>query len=189
MRLSPTDGSDKSIRVQLLADIQTVFEDKSTDKISSADLCDALAAMEDRPWCEWGRTNKPIKPSALSRQLKHYQLAPSTIRIGTTTIKGYLKSKLEDAFYRYIPHTPDSKRHTSQVNEIAGYSDFSAVTHTPKKTRNVTQNPSISAGCDGVAAGSGVSGGMDTNTASKCRRCGVLLEDKDKGLPSNFVRN
>jgi len=117
MRLSPADSDDRSIRVQLLADIQTVFTDRKADKITSAALCDALAAMEDRPWCEWGRTNKPIKPSSLSRQLQHFSIAPNTIRIGTDTAKGYYLIKFDDLFTRYLHTPPDTAVIPSQVPE------------------------------------------------------------------------
>src|SRR5262249_42761374 len=42
----------------LLADIKKVFDDKDTDRIASTDLCETLAAMEGRPWPEYGRTGK-----------------------------------------------------------------------------------------------------------------------------------
>ena len=60
MKVSAAGTEDGSIRIQLLSDIQTVFAEKNVDRLSSSDLCVALAEMEDRPWAEWGRTNKPI---------------------------------------------------------------------------------------------------------------------------------
>ena len=52
-----TDGS--SVGVELLADIRTIFADRSSDRLLSVALCDALTKMEDRPWPEW-RNAKPI---------------------------------------------------------------------------------------------------------------------------------
>jgi Protein of unknown function (DUF3631) len=40
----------ESIGPMLLEDIKAVFEAKSTDRLSSEDICEALAAMEGRPW-------------------------------------------------------------------------------------------------------------------------------------------
>jgi hypothetical protein len=49
--LSPRDPD--STATMLLADIKAAFNDKATDRLASADLCEALAAMEGKPWAEW----------------------------------------------------------------------------------------------------------------------------------------
>src|SRR5262245_30739622 len=57
----------------LLADLKAVFDAKFTDnysfnpdRLSSAELCDALAAIEGRPWAEW-KGGKAITPNQLAR--------------------------------------------------------------------------------------------------------------------------
>jgi hypothetical protein len=43
---------DEDIPVELLADIRSIFDTGGADRLASASLCDALAAIEDRPWGE-----------------------------------------------------------------------------------------------------------------------------------------
>jgi hypothetical protein len=138
--------------------------------------------MGDRPWCEWGRTNKPIKPSSLSRQLQHFGMAPSTIRIGMGTFKGYDRKKFEELFTRYLqpPHSPAVT--PSQVNVEAGYSQFRKVTSPPDVTAGNHEISQFHAGCDGVTAGNGVSGERESFSAQKCHKCSQPLDAQDKGI-------
>jgi hypothetical protein len=49
--------SDDSV---LLADIKTTFEARGADRLSSEEICEALVAMEGRPWAEYSKTLKQI---------------------------------------------------------------------------------------------------------------------------------
>ena len=60
----------------------------------------------------------------------------------------------------------------------AGYSEFPTVTSPPEKTPKVTQNPSLSAGCNRVTAGNGGYGGW----TQECVNCGQSLDHTDKGI-------
>jgi hypothetical protein len=71
--LSGKTAEDASIGVKLLADIRAIFAEKATDRFASAALCEALAAVEDRPWVEW-KGGKPLTPNALARLLKSPQI-------------------------------------------------------------------------------------------------------------------
>src|SRR6185295_13807346 len=42
----------RSVGVELLADIQAVFAELNTDRLSSARLVDELVALEGHPWAE-----------------------------------------------------------------------------------------------------------------------------------------
>ncbi len=120
---------------QLLADIKALFEERRVDRLPSGTICEALAAMEDRPWPEWGRNNKPITTNALSRLLKPFGIFPGTIRMGPTdTAKGYMLAQFEEAFTSYLPDTPLQTVTPSQVNASAGHGDFQAVTRPPDVT-------------------------------------------------------
>src|SRR5262249_32856570 len=46
----------ESIGPMLLEDIKAVFDAKNTDRLSSEDICEALAGMEGRPWAEYGKS-------------------------------------------------------------------------------------------------------------------------------------
>jgi Protein of unknown function (DUF3631) len=89
--------------VQLLADIRAIFSERKVDRLPSADLVAALAAIEERPWAEW-KAGKPLTANGLARLLGPFGVSPETIRIGDRTMKGYLLVRFEDdAFKRYLP--------------------------------------------------------------------------------------
>ena len=96
------NSNEQSIRVMLLEDIQATFEEKCTDRLSSAELVAALTEMEGRPWPEW-RGGKPLTQSGLAKQLGHFGIAPANLRTGETVVRGYRKEQFGDAFARYIP--------------------------------------------------------------------------------------
>jgi putative DNA primase/helicase len=91
---------DESIRVTLLDDIRAVFAARRADRISSGDLVEALAAIEERPWGEW--KGKPITKNGLARLLKPFHIKPDTVRFGEGTAKGYTLAQFEDVFSRYL---------------------------------------------------------------------------------------
>ena len=153
-------------KAMLLADIKTIFDDSGADRLPSQTICDRLAAMEDRPWPEWGRSNKAITTNALARLLKDFKISPGTIRVGATgTSKGYKRDQFNEVFASYLSDTPLTTVTTAQTKETAGYSDFSTVTNTPNVT---VENPSEapeSKGCDVVTDEKGGNGGKNTDPA------------------------
>jgi len=90
---------------QLLADIRKVFE-ATGERIRSVDLAEALAKLEDSPWAEWGKGEKPITAVKLAQLLKQYDIGPHTVRDRGDrdwTFKGYERTDFEDAWTRYLP--------------------------------------------------------------------------------------
>jgi hypothetical protein len=114
---------DPSQVVQLLGDIRRVFYGRSADRLASADLCNGLAKLEDRPWGEydWGRF--PIRQKQLAQLLKPFWIASKSVRIANNTPKGYLLTDFEDAFARYLPHTPLPSATPQQASETAAFGD------------------------------------------------------------------
>jgi hypothetical protein len=88
--------------VLLLGDVRAIFTERTADRFASAELVEALVAIEGRPWAEW-RNGKPITANGLARLLAPFHIAPATIRIGDRTIKGYQRAQFEDTFARYLP--------------------------------------------------------------------------------------
>ena len=72
----------ESIGPMLLEDIKAAFEAKSTDRLSSEEICEALAAIEGRPWAEYGKAGKAISKNQLAKSLKHFRIVPDSVRIG-----------------------------------------------------------------------------------------------------------
>lgn len=127
-RLHPSQDESLSIGVELLADIQAVFEAKHTDKVFSAALLDALVADEEAPWATWNR-GKPMSPRQLAAKLTEFGIRSNTIRQGSKTLKGYVLDQFGDAFTRYLsPSTAPTSVTASHPSHSAGCSDFPGVT-------------------------------------------------------------
>jgi len=141
------DEGANSAAIQLLADLRTLFSERHTDRLSSADICEALGTMEDQPWPEWKR-GKPITTRQLAKLLAGFDVSPKTIRIGIETPKGYTLEDLIDPFSRYLPFQSAT---TPQPALGVGLRDISDPTQeknvADKKAANYVENKD----CCGVA--------------------------------------
>ena len=106
--LDGTDKPEDDFKIQLVHDIDSIFKETGAKRLPSQDLCDALAKMEDRPWPEYGWTKKPITPTALARQLKHFKstassrgILPKTARVRGKTPRCYFHKDFKDTITRY----------------------------------------------------------------------------------------
>lgn len=99
--ISGANDAQVSTGNELLADIQDVFEAKGVDKISSADLIQALCEIEDGAWATYSN-GRPISPRQLSKLLSTYKISPKTVRMKHGTPKGYDLAQFADAFARYL---------------------------------------------------------------------------------------
>ena len=95
------EADDESARTLLLADIHEYFAEADSNRITSAEIAESLGKREERPWPEW-KNGKPITTRQIARLLKPFGIAPSTMRFGPTTAKGYDVSQFQDAFLRYL---------------------------------------------------------------------------------------
>jgi len=155
-----TTTEDDLMRVDLLADIREIFTSRSIDKIPSAELCSALADVEEGPWVAFGRQGKPFNPTQLAKQLRAFGITSKTIRITlANTAKGYEAKSFTDAFSRYLP--PLTAVTPSQSKETAGLRPNGGVT----SDQNVTDGKPLEAAetldCYGVTAPQGDSQGED----------------------------
>ena len=100
LSLSVGDGrEDDSLGVRLLRDIEAVFDERRTDKITSSELVGSLVAMEEAPWGDL--KGKALDVRTVARLLRPYGVKPGTIRIGEATPKGYTRGDFADAWSRY----------------------------------------------------------------------------------------
>src|SRR5215211_7642221 len=76
------EAGDESLVVVLLADVNAIFAEQETDRLSSADLAKILGEIEGHPWSEYGRTGKPLTQNQLARLLKPLAIASENIRVG-----------------------------------------------------------------------------------------------------------
>ncbi len=159
--LTQSDDDDDAIGPMILRDIRTIFESKNQTKAFSVNLVTDLVNLEDRPWCEWKR-GKPLTQNSLSRLLKPFKIKSQTIRIGTSTNKGYYKKSFQDAFHRYLPPEPPFQTVTpSQVSNHTGYSGNQNVTQKTSVTLSKSLQPTDDEGCDGVTVQNPYIGGKE----------------------------
>jgi putative DNA primase/helicase len=141
---------DDSFLGMLLEDIREIFDKNGLDRISSEDLCRALAEREDRPWPEW-KHGKPITKVQLAKLLAPVNIKPGTIRLPEGTAKGYYFNAFADVFSRYLssdPHFDPSHRHNTWKS--SGNGRIQPVTTEIAVTDRNIEKPKDSAGCDGV---------------------------------------
>jgi len=119
LKISGNLEQSNSIGVELLADIQDMLETMSTDRITSADLIKKLCDDPEKPWSTFNRGN-PITPRQISSRLREYGITSNTIRINSTTAKGYLFSQFADAFNRYLSPNDAPSVTTSQTTDDGG---------------------------------------------------------------------
>lgn len=87
-----------SLSVQLLADIRRIF---IAETVTTEDMINRLLKLEESPWAEL--QGRPINPRVLAKLLKPFEIHAKTIRIGTNTPRGYLRSDFFDPWNRYLP--------------------------------------------------------------------------------------
>ena len=90
---------------KLLADLRTIFAEGGASRMTSADLCAKLGAMEDRPWPEW-RHGKPMTPAQLANALRPFAVRPQNMKMHDGSVpKGYYREHFAEAWNRYLPPT------------------------------------------------------------------------------------
>lgn len=148
--LHDVEDDSPSVGVELLTDIKTILDTKHASKIFSTTLLEELMADDEAPWATWNR-GKPMTARQLSMKMGEFNIKSGTVRVGTTTKKGYSRDQFEDAFGRYLSGvTPVPSVTPSQPSTGAASSVFSSVTTDQCVTDRNRPKASNGAGCDGV---------------------------------------
>jgi len=87
-----------SLGVRLLGDMKLIFGVR--ESMSTEEILVALRSMAEAPWSDV--RGKPIDARVLATKLSPYGIKPTTIRTGTTTPKGYVRTDFIDAWTRYL---------------------------------------------------------------------------------------
>jgi putative DNA primase/helicase len=104
LSVSGATGENATIGNELLADIRDVFETKKVDRLSTADLINALCADDERSWATYNR-GKPITPKQMARRLHEYGIASKNLYFSPSYVpKGYEREQFDDVFARYLSH-------------------------------------------------------------------------------------
>jgi hypothetical protein len=149
LALAPRDSEGTG--PMLLADIKAAFDDKTTDRLSSVETCETLAAMEGRPWAEWN-VGKPITPNQLARLLKLFEIIPNSVRVGGKTPKGYYRQQFEEAWRRYLtPRGVPEAQQRNNPDEIRTFAASQSATPRPNVAVQKYEKPPSNGHCCGVA--------------------------------------
>jgi hypothetical protein len=104
---------EPSMGIRLLTDLQVIFGD--TQEMTSKSILQGLIALEEAPWSDL--RGKPLDERSLAHRLKQYGVKSKTIRQGSATPRGYLRTDLVDLWARYIP----ARSATSETSETPPY--------------------------------------------------------------------
>ena len=160
--LSGKEGSidESDVRIQLLGDLREIF-DKRGDRVFTRDIRVDLKRMDNRPWPEYGRSQKPITDRGIAKLLEDFHVRSRSIRIGNENLKGYERKTFKALFAGYLPPEDgegDRQRPEggflsvtpSQANKDGGLRDFPSVTPDPTVTDGKRQQAIVYKGCDVV---------------------------------------
>lgn len=132
LKLSGAESASQTVGTELLADIKDVFEMQGVDRISTADLINALCEDDEKLWATYNRGN-PIKPRQLANKLKGYGISSNTLRFKHSGIaKGYERDQFVESFSRYLAPPPSPSVTPLQPSSIGhlGVTDKNNVTVT-----------------------------------------------------------
>jgi putative DNA primase/helicase len=150
LKISGSESTSQTIGTELLSDIQEIFEEKQIDRISTAELIKELCSDDEKPWASYNR-GLPIKPRQIANKLRGYDIQSKTIRIGYETPKGFEKSQFEDAFFRYIPSSPENIRNTPQPAPVLNLTVADIPQRCAYEIEKETRKPAPVLNCGGVA--------------------------------------
>ena len=120
LKISGEKEAAQSVSTELLADIQSVFEEKRTARIYTASLIEALIADDEKSWQTYNR-GRPLSPKQLANRLKEYGIASKAMRIGGELKKGFELVQFADAFARYLTPAPEKvPLHVTNTHKAIG---------------------------------------------------------------------
>jgi hypothetical protein len=131
--VAAASDTEPSLGLILLADTRTVFNDPALgypDAMSSKELLEELYLLKESPWSDL--KGKPLDERRLAYRLRQYGVKPKTVRIGSSTPKGYTRADLHDVWLRYLPAqasesatsaTDATKQNGANVADVADIAD------------------------------------------------------------------
>lgn len=132
---SKAENAQASVGIELLTDIQQIFQASNTTRIRSIDLVRLLCEDNDTAWAVYNR-GKPITPKQLSKRLSEFGIKSKSLRIANFGVqKCFDVEWFADAFARYLHPTGFEVAQLHLNNNMASdVTDASAVTVTPAAT-------------------------------------------------------
>ncbi|HMQ27982.1 MAG TPA: DUF3631 domain-containing protein, partial [Acidimicrobiales bacterium] len=102
---------EASLGVRLLTDLRTVFGDH--DRLGTETILKALHDLDESPWSDL--RGRPLDARGLARRLGQYEVESTKVRIGDTSVRGYRREDLWDAWRRYTPEEAEQAEQTEQA--------------------------------------------------------------------------
>ena len=97
------EAAEGETNTMLLSDIRDIFAAENAEILSSEQLAELLARLEDRPWAEW-RNGQPMTKNQLSAKLREvYGIVSRSVEVEKRDRKGYRREQFKEAFSRYLP--------------------------------------------------------------------------------------
>jgi len=145
LALSASRADAQNLSIDLLADIKAIVDGR--DRITSSELCDALVALETRPWRELSR-GRPLTTARLARMLGSFGVSP---RKGHAANE-YHTDDFADAFERYLAlidaSSPSQSSEVPQAPRAVSENEFSKFrTEKDSGTLKSSASPTQSEGC------------------------------------------
>jgi len=148
-KLIAPDAGD-TLAITLLADLRKLFADRGVDRLTSADIIEALVALEDRPWAEIRKGDRPLTVNGLAKLLENFKIKPGAHRFGMRTLQGYELQQFSEAFDRYLPAPLSQSATPQQINNGAASEEFQSTTLANDVAPQKPLKPKQDAECCGV---------------------------------------
>jgi len=157
-------GDEASLLEMLLGDIRNIFKerdkpDKPCADITSANLVEALVAIEVHPWAELGKERKPLTQHRLAKMLKPLAIVSEKIGPKGKRLGGYVRAHFKDAFERYLEPEGASDSDTRTQRDEMGTSDIfdsdTIATGCPSPECEKPNNDGLVSGCPSAKGGNG----------------------------------
>jgi putative DNA primase/helicase len=156
------DKGDASPAVALLEDFQAFFAERGAVWVSSLDVVEHLATLEDRPWPEY-KQGRAISSIQVARLLSGFNIWPQKKKQpNKSVIRGYAKNQFSDAWDRYLASHGALTRYPATNGGNPGLSeDFNPLPDNDEVAGQNSEKWRFSADGGGVATRTGVDDAFD----------------------------
>lgn len=146
--VSDSRQSTPSLGVLLLEDLHGAFGE--ADALSTESILGALHKLDESPWGDL--RGKPLDSRGLSRRLRPYGVKPTSVRLAgrTTTVKGYTRESLFDAWNRYLPPSCDLSGTSGTTGTTQAEPGFERSGYVPDVPEHGVLSGTSKASCDAI---------------------------------------
>jgi putative DNA primase/helicase len=132
-KLSGGEDDESALSIALLQDIKTHFEASTLDHVSTKNLLSHLTADAEKPWAEYSH-GRPITDKHVAQLLREFKIRSRNVGPEGKQSKGYQKKDFEDAWGRYLIHTPPEGGPDLPSSRPAPCEDYEKDPNLPSRT-------------------------------------------------------